>query len=697
MTPTSPIRTSSHGTSPSRTSPYGTWASPVTLDRLVEDVVGLSFPIATPAHVYWTEARPSEGGRQVLVRVPIAGGAGGIGGIGGIGGAGPGGEPEEVIPPGFNARTTVHEYGGLCTAVHHDPVTGDTVYFSNFADQRLYRVVAGETPSPITPEPPSPGALRYAAPVLSGDGRHLLAVRERHGDPDVPADVENEVVVLATGGSAEPSVLLSGHDFYSHVAVSPDGRRVSWVSWDHPNMPWDGTELWEADLDVDGSCVRAARLVAGGPFESVTQPKYASDGTLHYVSDRTGWWNLYAAPAGRPARLLGPMEAELGLPDFVFGLSSYALLGDGAVLATWRRDGLDHVGVLAPGAAAFSEVDCGFTYVTQLRSDGEGSCAVAVAGSATCPPSVVRMELSGPAAVDVQVLRRSRSGVVDAGYLSTPEPVDFPTEGGEVAHALFYAPANRDFAAPDGELPPLIVTVHGGPTSAAVPVLNYAIQFWTSRGFAVVDVNYGGSSGYGRAYRERLRGRWGVVDLADCVRAAAHLAATGRADGDRLVIHGGSAGGYTALCGATFTDVFAAGASYYGIADAAVLAQDTHKFELHYLDGLFGPWPEAADVYRARSPAFHAEGLRTPLIIFQGLEDKVVPPAQAEIMVAALRENGVPHAYVEYAGEQHGFRRAESIRRTAEAELFFYGRVLGFTPADELQPVEIAHEDRIGT
>ena len=663
-----------------RTSPHGTWTSPVTLDRLVEDVVGLSFPIATPAHVYWTEARPSEGGRQVLVRS-----------------RGRGGEPEEVIPPGFNARTTVHEYGGLCTAVHHDPAAGDTVYFSNFADQRLYRAVAREAPSPITPEPSSPGALRYAAPVLSSDGRHLLAVRERHGDPDVPADVVNEVAVLATDGSAEPRVLLSGHDFYSHVTVSPDGRRVSWVSWDHPNMPWDGTELWEADLDVDGSCVRAARLVAGGPFESVTQPKYALDGTLHYVSDRTGWWNLYAAPAGRPARLLGPMEAELGLPDFVFGLSSYALLPDGAVLATWRRDGLDHVGVLAPGADEFSEVDCGFTYVTQLRSDGEGSCAVAVAGSATCPPSVVRMEVSGPAGLDVEVLRRSRSEVVDGEYLSNPQPVDFPTEGGEVAHALFYAPANRDFVAPHGDLPPLIVTVHGGPTSAALPVLNYAIQYWTSRGFAVVDVNYGGSSGYGRAYRERLRGQWGVVDLADCVHAARHLAAIGRADGDRLVIHGGSAGGYTALCGVTFTDVFAAGASYYGIADAAVLAQDTHKFELHYLDGLFGPWPEAADVYRARSPAFHTEGLHTPLIIFQGLEDKVVPPAQAEIMVAALRENGVPHAYVEYAGEQHGFRRAESIRRTAEAELFFYGRVLGFAPADELQPVEIAHERRIGT
>jgi dipeptidyl aminopeptidase/acylaminoacyl peptidase len=663
-----------------RTSPYGTWESPVTLDRLVEDVVGLSFPIATPTHVYWTEARPSEGGRQVLVRRPVGGG-----------------EPEDVTPAGFNARTTVHEYGGLCAAVHHDPAAGDTVYFSNFADQRLYRVVPGKPPAPLSPEPPFPRAVRYAAPVLTHDGRRLVAVRERHGDPDLPSTVVNDVVMLVTEGSEPPRVLLSGHDFYSAVSISPDGRRICWVSWDHPNMPWDGTELWEAELDVSDACVRAPRLVAGGRSESVTQPKYGPDGTLHYVSDPSGWWNLYAAaPDEGGGRPLGPMQAELGVPDFVFGLSSYALLGDGTVLATWRRDGREHVGVLRPGSDSFSEVDCGFTYVTQLRDADDGSSAVAVAGSATLPPSVVRMEVSVTGGVDVEILRRSRADVVDAAYLSTPEPIDFPTEGGDVSHALLYEPRNPDFGAPDGDLPPLIVSVHGGPTSAALPVLNYAIQYWTSRGFAVVDVNYGGSAGYGRAYRERLRGRWGVVDLADCVHAARHLAAVGLADPDRLLIHGGSAGGYTALCAATFTDVFAAGASYYGVADAAVLAEETHKFELHYMDSLFGPWPETADVYRARSPVSHTEGLRTPLILFQGLDDKVVPPAQAETMVAALRRNGVPHAYIVYEGEQHSFRKAESIRRTAEAELYFYGRILGFTPAGELHAVEIVNEDRVG-
>ncbi len=675
-----------------RTSPFGTWASPVTLDRLVEDAVGLSFPIATARHVYWTEARPGEAGRHVLVRTVVGGGGRGTGH------SERGTEREEVIPVGFNARSTVHEYGGLCAAVRPDPSDGDVVCFSNFSDQRVYKVVPGKAPVPITPLPPSPRAWRYVAPVFTRDGSHLLMVRERHEDPDVPSTVVNDVVIVGTDGAEAPRSILSGHDFYSHLALSHDGQRLCWVSWDHPSMPWDGTELWEGELDVEKARVHNARRVAGGRSESVTQPKYAPDGTLHYVSDRTGWWNLYAAsPDGAGDRAPAPMEAELGVPDFVVGISSYALLRDGAVLATWRRSGLSDVGVLPPGADAFERLDTGFSHVSELRGADDGSWAVAVAGSGSLPPSIVRIvpgerRGSRPA---IEVLRRSRDDVVDPGYLSTAEPVDFPTEEGEVAHALYYAPTNRDFTAPEGELPPLIVNVHGGPTSAAVPVLNYSTQFWTSRGFALVDVNYGGSSGYGRAYRDRLRGRWGVVDLHDCVAAARHLVATGRADGGRLLIHGGSAGGYTALCAAAFSDAFAAAASYYGIADLEALAEETHKFESHYTDSLLGPWPEAADVYRARSPARHAEALRTPLIVFQGLEDPIVLPGQAEMMVAALRANDVPHAYVAYEGEQHGFRRAEHLRRTAEAELYFYGRVLGFSPADELVPVEIVHEDRI--
>lgn len=662
-----------------RTAPYGTWASPVTLDRLVEDVVRLGSPVATPRHVYWTEARPAEGGRQVIVRNPIDGG-----------------NPEDVLPAGFNARTVVHEYGGRCVAVHHDARTGDTVFFSNFADQRLYRIRAGNAPEPITPEPPFPRALRYAAPVLTGDGRYLIAVRERHGEPDVASTVVNDVVVLDTDRPGVPAVLLEGHDFYSHLGLSPDGRRLCWVSWDHPNMPWDGTELWEAELDLGAARIASPRRVAGGPSESVTQPQYAPDGTLHFVSDRTGWWNLYASSPDGPDRPVAPMEAELARPDWVFGVSSYALLGDGSILAAWSQGGLDHLGLLQSGADAFEAWDTGFTYVGQLCGGADGASAVAVVGSASVPPSVVRILPASTGGPEVRVLRRSRTNVVEPAYLSLPESVDFPSEGGEVAHALYYPPTNPDFDAPPGELPPLIVDIHGGPTGAAVAQLDYTIQFWTSRGFAVVDVNYRGSTGYGRSYRRRLLHNWGVVDLEDCVNAARHLAAIGRADGGRLLIHGGSAGGYTTLCAAAFTEVFAAGASYFGVADAGALAAETHKFESRYLDGLVGPWPETAELYRERSPAFHTEGLRTPLIIFQGLEDKVVTPDQAETIVAALRDHHVPHAYLAYEGEQHGFRKAENIRRTAEAELYFYGRVLGFAPADELEPVEIVHADRIG-
>jgi dipeptidyl aminopeptidase/acylaminoacyl peptidase len=666
-----------------RTAPFGTWVSPVTLDVLAGTGVGLSFPMATPSHVYWTEARPREGGRQVLVRCPVEGGA-----------------REDVIAPAYNARTTVHEYGGRCAVVHHDAAAGDTVYFSNYADQRLYRTTPGGAPVPITPEPPSPRAHRYAAPVLTGDGRHLVAVRERHAQPDVPSSVENDVCLLAADGSSTPVSLLSGRDFYSHVSLAPDGRRMCWVTWDHPNMPWDGTELWEGELDLDAGCVRAARRVAGGPTESVSQPKYAPDGTLHYLTDRTGWWNLYAVPGGsedaaRDVRALAPKDVELGVPDWVFGASNYVVATDGSVLAVWSENGIQHLGVLRPGAQVFEELATGFTFLAQLSGVPAAPSALAVAGSSSLAPCIVRIAVGETAEPVVEILARSRGTAVDPSYLSVPEPVDVPTKEGEVAHALYYPPTNPDFEPPEDELPPLIVNVHGGPTTAAVPVLNYAIQYWTSRGFALVDVNYGGSSGYGRSYRERLRGQWGVVDLEDCVAAARHLTASGRADPERLLIHGGSAGGYTVLCAATFTDMFAAGASYFGVADTVVFVEETHKFESHYADGLFGPWPETADTYIARSPVQHTESLRTPLIIFQGLEDKIVPPDQAEAIVAALRRQGVPHAYVTYEGEQHGFRKAESVKRTAEAELFFYGRVLGFTPPDALEPVEIIHEERI--
>jgi dipeptidyl aminopeptidase/acylaminoacyl peptidase len=654
--------------------PYGSWTSPITLDALVEQSAGFGFPLATSRFTYWSERRPADGGRVVLMRQPNDGG-------------GPG---EDVFGASFNARTLAHEYGGLAYTVHTD----DTVYFSNFADQRLYRISANtDEPQPITAEPPSERSVRYAAPMLTPDGRYIVTVREQHPAPDDPARVVNDLVVLPTDGSREPTVLADGHDFFGRPALSPDGSRVAWACWDHPNMPWDGTGLWEAELEGDMS-LGTLRLVAGGLNESVIQPKYSSDGRLHFVSDRTGWWNLYSADQ-HGATNLAPMEADLGEPDWAFGLSSYAFLADGRVLASWSEGGLSLLGILVPGTETFIRVDTDFTSFRDLRTAPDGSFVVALAGSSTTPESVVRIAPREDESAEIEVVKRSREKAVDPRCLSLPEPFEFPTEDGLTAYALYYPPKNADFEAPAGELPPLIVRSHGGPTSAASSVLNYGIQFWTSRGFAVVDVNYGGSTGYGRAYRERLRGNWGVVDLDDCVNAALFLSNSGRADKRRLLIHGGSAGGYTTLCALTFRDVFAAGASYFGVADAGALARETHKFEARYLDSMIGPWPQARATYEARSPIFHTDQLRTPMILFQGLEDKVVPPAQAETMAAALAEKGVPYAYVAYEGEQHGFRVAENIRRTSEAELYFYGRVLGFTPADDLQPVTIENESAL--
>jgi dipeptidyl aminopeptidase/acylaminoacyl peptidase len=483
-------------------------------------------------------------------------------------------------------------------------------------------------------------------------------VRERHLDD---GQVVNDLVVLTLDRDGEPEVVAEGHDFYAAPRFGPGGR-LAWLCWDHPRMPWDGTEL-----EVDG------RRVAGGPEESVSQPRWSPEGVLHWISDRTGWWNLY-----RQGQPLAPMEAEFAGPDWAFGQSTYAFLPGGRVVATWTGGGTGRLGLLGE-----EPLDLPYRSFSSLRAYGDK--VAVVAASPTAAPCVVVVD---PATGEVTIVRESRPTPVDPGYLSTPRPVSFATTGGRTAHALFYPPANRDCEAPAGELPPLVVTSHGGPTAAASTALDLRTQFWTSRGVAVVDVDYGGSTGYGRPYRQALAGQWGVVDVDDCVAAARHLAGAGEVDGRRMVVRGSSASGLTALLALT-RGVFAAGASLYGVADLAALATDTHKFESRYLDGLVGPWPEAADVYRERSPVHQADRLSAPLIVFQGLDDKVVPPAQAEVLVDALRRAGLPFAYLTFPGEGHGFRRAETLRRVVEAELSFYGQVLGFSPADDIEPVEI--------
>jgi dipeptidyl aminopeptidase/acylaminoacyl peptidase len=644
--------------------PYGSWTSPLTADRLLEDAVSLGYPTVAGDAVYWTEGRPAESGRVAIVKRSDDG------------------TSRDVFGAGYSARTRVHEYGGRCYTV-----AGDKVYFSNFADQRLYRVRPGEEPEAITAEPPVAAAVRYGAPVVSRDGHHLYCVRERHGTPGVAIEVMNDLVILATDGEAEPRVVADGHDFFSFPALSPDGRRIAWISWDHPNMPWDGTELWDAELGPDGLPVNP-RLVAGGAAESVTQPRYSPDGRLHFISDRSGWWNLYLDDenGGRP---IAPAEAEFSSPDWVLGQSTYCFLADGSIVAISSSEGLGSMSLI--GANGRSQIIATpYTAATSICARAGG--IVTVAGSARLPTSIISVDVPSAATT---ILKAASKAVVDAAYLSEPQPIEFPTEDSLTAHALFYPPVNPDFVGREGEQPPLLVRSHGGPTSASSSSLNYEIQYWTTRGIGLVDVNYGGSSGYGREYRERLRGRWGIVDLDDCVNAARYLTADGRADGRRLLIEGGSAGGYTTLCAVTFRDVFAAGSSHFGVADAGALARDTHKFESRYTDALIGPWPEAEAIYEERSPIFHTDLMHTPLILFQGLEDRVVLPAQSEAMAEALRKNGVPFAYLAFEGEQHGFRKAENIKATIEAALYFFGRVAGFEPADDIPAIRIENADAL--
>ena len=490
-------------------------------------------------------------------------------------------------------------------------------------------------------------------------------------------------VDLATGGV---SVLTQGYDFYSTPRLSPEGGRLAWLAWRHPNMPWDGCELWLADLDQAGA-ISNARLLAGGPEESIVQPEWAPDGSLCFISDRTGWWNLYRlrAPFEGDAEAVAPMAAEIGGPQWVFGLSWYGIDADGTIVAIVHREGRDELWRIPAGeerSAAVIEVPQVELHDVVVR-DGR---AAFVAGRPEEPAGIVLLELD---ISEWQYVRRSSEDIPNPATISMPQHIEFPTTDGLTAHALFYAPTNQLYEGPPGELPPLIVMSHGGPTSHTSSALSFDRQVFTSRGFAVVDVDYGGSTGYGREYMRRLDDAWGIVDVDDCINAARYLAQQGLVDPKRLAIRGGSAGGYTTLCALVFHDVFAAGASYYGVGDMEALARDTHKFESRYADRLVAPYPERLDVYRARSPIHFTDRIDCPLIVFQGLDDMVVPRAQAEQLVAALRERHIPHTYLPFPGEGHGFRNAANITRALEAELSFYAQVFGFKLADDFEPVDI--------
>jgi dipeptidyl aminopeptidase/acylaminoacyl peptidase len=512
------------------------------------------------------------------------------------------------------------------------------------------------------------------------DGKTIICIRERH----IPSqEAINEIVAFASDGSSEPQVIASDCDFYSFPRIAPDGRRLAWTCWRHPQMPWNGTELWVAELSPDLR-IAHARRVAGSSDESVFQPEWAPDGSLYFVSDRAGWWNLYAERSGKVVPVF-ETDAEIGVPQWLFGYSRYTFLSGGRLACVVDKNGFEHVVVLDTNTGERYTPALPYTVFGSIRSDGEDTLFFAAASS-TRAAEVASLSVK---AATASVLKRSLEISIDAGYLSQPEAIEFPTSNGLTAFALFYPPKSKDCADPPGERPPLLVISHGGPTSATTSALRLSVQYWTSRGFAVVDVNYGGSTGYGRAYRERLKGNWGIVDVEDCINAARYLERRGDVDGKRMAIRGGSAGGYTTLCALVFHRVFAAGASYYGVADLETLARDTHKFESRYEESMVGPYPEAAAKYRERSPVHFADRLSCPVILLQGLEDKVVPPSQAEIMIAALRAKQLPFAYVAFPTEGHGFREAANIRRSIEAELYFYARIFGFTPADPVEPVQI--------
>jgi dipeptidyl aminopeptidase/acylaminoacyl peptidase len=632
--------------------PYGSWKSPITAELVAAGEVGLEQVRLDGADVYWIERRSWEGGRKVIVRHSSNG------------------RVTDVTPVGFNARTRVHEYGG------GDYVVSDgTIIFGNFVDQRLYLQQPGSDPKPLT----SAAELRYADGVIDPGRNLFFCVREDHTGQ---GEAVNTLVSIDLMEGGPGRVLVSGNDFYSSPRLSPDGSQLAWLTWNHPNMPWDSTELWVGKLNRDGSVDEAAR-VAGGVKESIFQPEWSPDGTLYFVSDRTGWWNIYRW-RNNTIEALCPMDGEFGQPQWVFAPSLYSFASERMIVCSYTKNGRDHLAILDTLTKALDDIELPFTAISQVRAAGDR--VVFIGASSTEPTSIISLSL---ATKKLEVLRRSREIAVDAGYLADPRAIEFPTEGGLTAHGHFYPPRNQDYVGTANEKPPLLVMSHGGPTSASSASLKYSIQFWTSRGIAVLDVNYGGSSGYGREYRERLKGKWGIVDVDDCLNGARYLIEHGYVDGNRLAIRGGSAGGYTTLCALTFRDAFKAGASHYGISDLEALARDTHKFESRYLESLIGPYPERRSLYVERSPIHFTDRLNCPMILFQGLEDKVVPPNQAEKMVEAVRAKGLPVAYLTFEGEQHGFRRAENIKRVLEAELYFYSKVFGFDLADPVEPVKI--------
>ncbi len=642
-----------------RVAAHGSWSSPITPDLLLDGTVHMRNQMLRwdGDDLYWSELRPYEGGRIAVCRRSSDGAI------------------ADVTPPGFNARSRVHEYGG-----GHYAVSAGTVYFTNYRDQRLYRQDSAGAPRALTPE----GDVRHADMLVDEARGRVIAVREDHttGAPEAV----NSIVSLDAFGDREPITLASGNDFYSSPKLSPDGTRLAWTTWNHPNMPWDGTEMWIGELDRDGR-IASSRRVAGGRDESILQPEWSPGGELYFVSDRNDWWNIYRA-RGEGDEPVYRRNAEFGAPQWVFGMRFYDFAGPDEIVCVFSERGTSRLGRIDLTTGALDVIELLYTGLSNVQVHGRK--VALYASSSTHAERVLVIDLDTHAQ---EVVKVANPAHIEPGYFSVPKPIEFPTEHGMTAHALYYPPHNEEFEPPAGEKPPLVVHCHGGPTGSAGPTYPFEYLYWTSRGFALVDVNYGGSSGYGRAYRQRLNGEWGVVDVDDCINAARYLIEHGFADPDRVSITGGSAGGYTVLLSLTKRRFYGAGASHYGIGDLELFIRETHKFESRYCDTLIGPYPERADLYRERSAVDYADQLSSPVILFQGLEDRIVPPSQAEEFVTVCERKKLPYAYVAFEGEQHGFRKRENIQRSIEGEYYFLARVFGLQPADDVEPVPIANFD----
>lgn len=640
--------------------PYGSWASPISIDSITAATRIVTDVLVEGADIVLLEERSDEEGRTAAVLREADG------------------RETTLTPAGFNVNTRVHEYGGGAALV-----SGGVLYFSNKRDGRLYaQALRGGAPQALTPE----GVYRYADCAMDRPRAQLVCVREDHTGGR-PSAVRNTLVGVPLAGSSAGVLLFEGTDFVARPQLSRDGRSLAFVAWNHPNMPWDATSLRVASIAA-GKLDKVQTVVDATRGASVMQPSWSPDGTLYFISDETGWWNLWRWKGGT-AESVAPLEAEIGGPMWRFGRRDYLVLDDDRLVVSITEAGVSRLAVLTPSTRQYTPIDLPYVSFDSLTANGPQ--VYAIGASRERPAEVIALDASLRSAT---VLRKNPATALPGSMVSKAESMTFDNREGKRVQAFYYPPRNPGYAATKGEKPPVLVLAHGGPTSARSPAYRQELQFWTTRGFAVLDINYSGSTGFGTAYRKRLNGRWGEIDVNDVVDAAKAAAARGLVDPKRSVVKGGSAGGFVVLAALAFQkEVFAAGINYFGVSDMAVLARDTHKFESRYLDTLVGPLPQAEAIYAKRSPLSAVDNIRAPLLTLQGLEDKIVPPQQSAAIMARVEANGVPAAYLAFDGEGHGFRGAKAKQQSLQAELSFLGQVLGFTPADSVPRLKLRNMD----